>query len=147
MFYQSYSNILIKLRQPATFEPDNIRKSYISQKKAQRIWPTMYLYSGFSFGYITLSCVIWLKNDRLSKVDENIGIWLVKHFDLYLSLKLANVCIPYFKVKVDLQWITYFIVAKLSFLHTIISVWPKTYWHPCKSKFFSHSPLCVKVFT
>ena len=34
MFYQSYSNILIKLRQPAIFEPDDIGKSYIPQKKA-----------------------------------------------------------------------------------------------------------------
>ena len=37
MFYQSYSNILIKLRQPAIFEPDDIRKKYIPKNKAQNI--------------------------------------------------------------------------------------------------------------
>ena len=49
MFYLSYSNILIKLRQPFIFEPDEIGKSYTPQKKAQNIWPTIYLYSGLSF--------------------------------------------------------------------------------------------------
>ena len=49
MFYQSYSNILIKLRKPAIFEPDEVGKSYIPQKKAQNIWLTLYLYSGLSF--------------------------------------------------------------------------------------------------
>ena len=34
MFYQLYSNILVRLRQPAIFEPDNIEKSYIPKKKA-----------------------------------------------------------------------------------------------------------------
>ena len=34
MFYQSYSRIHIKLRQPAIFETDGIGKSYIPQKKA-----------------------------------------------------------------------------------------------------------------
>ena len=29
---------------------------------------------GFLLRYTTLSCVIWLKNGRLSKFDENIGI-------------------------------------------------------------------------
>ena len=48
MFYQSNFNILIKLRQLATFEPDDIRKSYIPQKKAQNKWPILYLYLGLS---------------------------------------------------------------------------------------------------
>ena len=34
MFYLSYSNILFKLRQPAIFEQDDVRKSYIPQKEA-----------------------------------------------------------------------------------------------------------------
>ena len=33
MFYQSYSNILIKLRQPAVFEPNDVRRSNIPKKK------------------------------------------------------------------------------------------------------------------
>ena len=49
MIHQSYSNTLIKLRQPFIFEPDDIRKSYLPQKKAQNIWPILYLYSGLSF--------------------------------------------------------------------------------------------------
>ena len=35
IFYQSYSKIFVKLRQPAIFEPDDIRRSCIPQKKAQ----------------------------------------------------------------------------------------------------------------
>ena len=46
MFYQSYSTIFAKLRQHAIFEPDNIGKSYIPQKKALRINTFIYLYSG-----------------------------------------------------------------------------------------------------
>ena len=34
MFYQSYSRILFKLRQPANFEQDDVRKSCIPQKEA-----------------------------------------------------------------------------------------------------------------
>ena len=37
MFYQSYSRILVKLRQPAILEPDDIGKSYITQKKALNV--------------------------------------------------------------------------------------------------------------
>ena len=48
MFYQSYSNILIKLRQPTIFEPDDIGNGYKPQKKVQNIWPTLYLYSWLS---------------------------------------------------------------------------------------------------
>ena len=36
MFDKSYSNILIKLRQPVSFEPDDLGKSYIPQKRAKR---------------------------------------------------------------------------------------------------------------
>ena len=74
---------------------------------------------GFLLRYITFSYVIWLKNDRLSEFDENIWIWLVKHFDLYPFLKLVYICILYLKIKIDLQQITDLIVAKLSFLHTL----------------------------
>ena len=74
---------------------------------------------GFLLRYVTFSYVICLKNDRLSKFDENIGIWLVKHFDLYLCFKLVYISILYLKIKINLQGITYFIVAKLSFLHTL----------------------------
>ena len=49
MFYQSYSRILVKLRQPAILEPDDIGKSYIPQKKAQNRGTFVYLYSGHSF--------------------------------------------------------------------------------------------------
>ena len=70
MFYQIYFNILIKIRQPTIFKPDDIGKSYIPKKKAQNIWSSMYLYSSFLLGYITLSCVIWLKNGRLSNLKR-----------------------------------------------------------------------------
>ena len=49
MFYPPYSNILVKLRQPAIFEPDDIGKSYIPQKKALNSFLDIYLYSGLSF--------------------------------------------------------------------------------------------------
>ena len=75
MFYQSYSRIPVKLRQRTIFEPDDIGKSYIPQKKAL---------------------------NRLSKFDENIGIWLVKHYDLYLFIKLVYICILYLKVEINL---------------------------------------------
>ena len=72
MFYRSYSNILVKLRQPA-------------------IWVlSFFSIQGFLLRYKTLSYVIWLKNGRLSKFDKNIGIWLVKHYDLYLFLSLST---------------------------------------------------------
>jgi len=58
---------------------------------------------GFLLRYITLSYVIWLKNGKLSKFDENIGIWLVKHYDLYLFLKFIYICILYLKIKINLQ--------------------------------------------
>ena len=74
MFYQSYSNILIKLRQPAIFEPDDIWKSYIPQKKALNRVTGLAIHFGLSIEVITLSYVIWLKNGRLSKFHENIGI-------------------------------------------------------------------------
>ena len=48
MSYWSYSNILVKLRQPAIFEPDDIGKSYIPQKKAQNRGTFVYFYSGLS---------------------------------------------------------------------------------------------------
>ena len=67
MFYQSYSNILIKLRQPAIFEPDDIGKSYI-------------LKSFFKVGL------------HMHTVPQN---------------------------KINFQYITYFIVAKLSLLYTL----------------------------
>ena len=41
MSCQSYSNILVKLRQPAILEPDNTGKSYIPQKKALDIVTTV----------------------------------------------------------------------------------------------------------
>ena len=70
MFYQSYSRILIKLRQPAILEPDDIGKSYIPQKK-----PWIEVFSptsiqGFLLRYIILSYVIWLKNGRLSNLTR-----------------------------------------------------------------------------
>ena len=49
MFYQSYSNILIKLGQPAVFEPDDIFESCIPLKKALNRGTFIYLYSGLSF--------------------------------------------------------------------------------------------------
>ena len=49
MFYQSYSRILARLRQPAILEPDDIGKSYIPQKKAQNRGTFVYLYLGLSF--------------------------------------------------------------------------------------------------
>ena len=49
MFYQSYSNILIKLRQPAIFETDDVGKSYISQKKALNRGRYLENYSELSF--------------------------------------------------------------------------------------------------
>ena len=58
---------------------------------------------GFLLRYITLSYVIWLKNGRLSNIDKNIEIWLVKHFDLHLLFKLANIYILYLKIKINLQ--------------------------------------------
>ena len=52
MFYQSYSNILIKLRQPAIYEPDDIGKSYVPQKKALNSF--LDIYSAF-----------WIRTDFL----------------------------------------------------------------------------------
>ena len=49
MFYQSYSRIPIKLRQPAILEPDDMGKSYLPQKKALNRGTFIYLYSGLSF--------------------------------------------------------------------------------------------------
>ena len=49
MFYQSYSNILVKLRQPAIFEPDDIGKSYIPQKKALNRVTGLAIHFGLSF--------------------------------------------------------------------------------------------------
>ena len=49
MLYQSYSNILIKHRQSANFEPDDIGKSYVPQKKALNSFLDIYLYLGLSF--------------------------------------------------------------------------------------------------
>ena len=83
-FYQSSSNFLIIIWWLAISEPVDIGKSHIPQKKALNKSKQKYLYFGLFLRYITLSYVIWLKNGRLSKFDENIGIWLVKHFDLYL---------------------------------------------------------------
>ena len=74
MLYQSYSNILVKLRPPTIFKQDDIGKSHIPQKKPKTNGQPCTSIQGFLLGYITLSCVIWLKNDRLSKFDENIGI-------------------------------------------------------------------------
>ena len=65
--------------------PVEVGKSYIPQKKAQKIYgqPCTSI-QGFLLRYTTLSYVIWLRNGRLCKFDENIGIWLIKHYDLYL---------------------------------------------------------------
>ena len=49
MLYQSYSNILIKLRQPAIFEPDDIGKSYIPQNKALNRGTGLFICFGLSF--------------------------------------------------------------------------------------------------
>ena len=49
MFYQSYSNILIKLRQPTIFETDNVGKSYMPQKKALNRCRHLENYSELSF--------------------------------------------------------------------------------------------------
>ena len=65
---------------------------------------------GFRLRYITLFYVIWLKNDRLSMFDENIGIGLGKHFDLYFFQNSSSYA--YYTY-------TYLIVVKLSFLHTL----------------------------
>ena len=46
MSYQSYSNILVRLRKTAIFEPDDIGKTFLA---AQNIWPTLYFYSGLPF--------------------------------------------------------------------------------------------------
>ena len=75
MFSQSSSNILVKFRQPAIFEPDDIGKSCIPQKKSLNRGRWKFV-QGFLLRYITHSYVIWLKNGRLSKFDENIGIWI-----------------------------------------------------------------------
>ena len=49
MFHQSYSRILVELRQPAISEPDNIVKSYIPQKKALNRGRYLENYSELSF--------------------------------------------------------------------------------------------------
>ena len=49
MFYQLYSNILVRLRQPAIFEPDNIEKSYIPKKKALNRGTGLAICFGHSF--------------------------------------------------------------------------------------------------
>ena len=89
MFYQSYSNILLRLRQPAIFEPDDIGKSYIPKRKPWIDVNEITSIHEFLWSYITLSYIIWLKNSRLSKFDKNIGIWLLKHVDLYISLRFV----------------------------------------------------------
>ena len=61
MFYQSYSNILIKLRQTAIFEPDDIWKSYILQKKPWIEMQDGAYVLGFLLRYITYSYGIRLK--------------------------------------------------------------------------------------
>ena len=49
MFCQSYSNILIKLIQTVIFEPDDIGKTYIPQKKALNRGRYLENYSELSF--------------------------------------------------------------------------------------------------
>ena len=73
MFYHSYSNILVKFRQPTIFEPDHIGKSYyLPQKKALNFnFKSSISIQGFLLRYITLSYVIWLKYDMLSKFGKN----------------------------------------------------------------------------
>ena len=44
---------------------------------------------GFLLRYKPLTYIIWHKNGTLCKFYKNIGIWLVKHFDLYVCLKLV----------------------------------------------------------
>ena len=62
MFYWSYSNMLVKLRQPAIFEPDDIGKSHIPQKKALNKGRQKYLYFGLSFEvYNSFLCHLALK--------------------------------------------------------------------------------------
>ena len=62
MFYLSYSGILVKLRQPAILEPDDIGKSYLPQKKALNKGRTKHLYSGLSFEvYNSFLCHLALK--------------------------------------------------------------------------------------
>ena len=69
MFYQSYSRILVKLRQPAILEPDDVRKSYISQKKGLKRGRWKYLYSGLSFEvYNSLLC-------HLSQKWQDVYVW------------------------------------------------------------------------
>ena len=119
MFCQSYSNILMKLRQPAIFEPNDIWKSYNLNRKPKMYSQTCNSIQGFLLRYVTLPYVIWLKNGRLSKFDENIGLWLVKHYDLYYFFKVVYICILYLKITINLQQITYFIVVKLPFLHNL----------------------------
>ena len=54
MFYQSYSNILTELRQPAIFEPIDIGKSYIPQKKALNRGTGLVICFGLSFEELIL---------------------------------------------------------------------------------------------
>ena len=49
MFYKSYTRILIKLRQPAILEPDDIGKTYKPPKKARIRCTFIYPYSGLYF--------------------------------------------------------------------------------------------------
>ena len=49
MFYQSYSRIPVKLRQPTILEPDDIGKSYLPQKKALNRGTGLAICFGLSF--------------------------------------------------------------------------------------------------
>ena len=103
MFYQSYSNILIKLRQPAIFEPDDLGKSYLPQMKAQNIWPTLYLYSGLSFEVCnSFIChlaqkwqVVYVWREYWNVTGKT--LWSVSFFKVGLHMLL------YLKIKINLQ--------------------------------------------
>ena len=93
MFYQSYSKILFKLRQPAISEPDNTWKSYLPQKKVLNRGTWFAVYFGLSFEvYNSFLCHLALKWQVVSVWREFLNMtgktfWTVSFLEAGLHMR------------------------------------------------------------
>ena len=75
IFYQSYSNIFSSNLDNLPFLSQMTYEGVVYLKRKPRIEVQGWSYVlHFLMRYVTVSYVIWLKNGRLSKFDENIEI-------------------------------------------------------------------------